>query len=276
MLVFLLCCVGIWGRWFFRHSPGAALSDPGSRTKYRSVDVFRYQPVFLRLGLICSLAFTLLAFNWTQSEARTLSDQVSLAEWEEIDQVPPITNHPAPSPPPPPPPKFEAVSDPGIIDTITFGSMDVGSKTLLPPRMGKPPVPPPPPPPPPVKYTGPDYFTFAEEMPVFGDCTGEADKTLRKQCSDRAIIEFIGKHVRYPAIARENGISGIAVIRFIVEKDGSLTDISIVREPGAGLGTEAARVVALMGQSELSWQAGKQQGRPVRVQFNLPVRFTLQ
>ncbi|MEZ4987527.1 MAG: TonB family protein [Saprospiraceae bacterium] len=58
-------------------------------------------------------------------------------------------------------------------------------------------------------------------------------------------MAFIGKHVRYPSLAAENGIDGNAIISFVVEKDGSLTDISILRNPG-GLGEEAVRVVQLM------------------------------
>ena len=77
-------------------------------------------------------------------------------------------------------------------------------------------------------------------------------------------------------MARENNVQGTAVIRFIVEKDGSLTEMEIVRDPGAGLGREALRVVNLMNQLEAKWTPGKQNARPVRVRFNLPVKFRLQ
>lgn len=277
MIVFLLFGIGFWGRRFFRHT-GQGSPKGGSRTKYKAVDVFRHQPLFLRLGLICSLAFTFLAFNWTQFEARVLTDQVSLTDWDnEIDNAPPITLHPPPPPPPPPPPKFEAVIDPNLPDTTVFSSTDIGSNTAIAPATIKKPTPPKyVPPPPPIKKDEPEYLKFAEEMPVFGDCSGETDQALRKQCSDKAIITFISKNVRYPAMAKENGVSGTAVIRFIVEKDGSLSNIEMVRDPGTGLGTEAERVIQTMAQSGPTWTPGKQNGRKVRVQFNLPIRFRLE
>ena len=278
MILLLLLGLVLFGRRLFRHANTGTKDVKGSRTKYPSVDVFRYQPVFLRLGLVCALAFTFLAFNWTQFTTPDPNITAAGEYWDdEIDNAPPITTHPPPPPPPPPPPTFEAVADPNIVDTVTFRSGDVGSNTPVAPSTISRPAPPKYiPPPPPIKNDFPDLIIFAEKMPLFGDCAGLEDEASRRQCSDRAIIEFIGKHVRYPAIAKENGVSGTAVIRFIVEKDGSLSQIEIVRDPGATLGPEAQRVVQLMADSAPKWAPGKQQGRPVRVQFNLPVRFKLE
>jgi len=276
MILLLLLALVFMGRRLFRHSGSSRKEGTGSRTKYSSVDVFRYQPVFLRLGLVCSLAFTFLAFNWTQFTAPDSNILGAIEHWDdEIDNAPPITTHPPP--PPPPPPKFEAVADPNIVDTLTFKSGDIDGNTPVAPATISRPAPPKYiPPPPPIKDEGPHVMIIAEKMPVFGDCAGLEDEASRRQCSDRAIIEFIGQHVRYPAIAKENGVSGTAVIRFVVEKDGSLSQIEIVRDPGATLGPEAQRVVQLMADSAPKWAPGKQQGRPVRVQFTLPVRFKLE
>ncbi|WP_367393014.1 energy transducer TonB [Lewinella sp. LCG006] len=278
MILLLLLGLVLLGRRLFRHPGSSKKATAGSRTKYPSVDVFRYQPVFLRLGLVCSLAFTFLAFNWTQFTAPSPNIIGAGEYWDdEIDNAPPITNHPPPPPPPPPPPKFEAVVDPNIVDTLTFRSGDIGGNTPVAPSTISRPIPPKYiPPPPPIVDNGPDLVIIAEKMPVFGDCAGMEDEASKRQCSDRAIMAFIGQHVRYPAIAKENGVSGTAVIRFVVEKDGSLTQIEIVRDPGATLGQEAQRVVQLMADSAPKWSPGKQQGRPVRVQFNLPVRFKLE
>ncbi|MGH1434170.1 MAG: energy transducer TonB [Lewinella sp.] len=275
MILLLLLSLGFLGRYLFRHRKQE--SRHGSRTKYSSVDVFRYQPIFLRLGLVCSLAFTFLAFNWTQFTAPDATIVGGFEMWEdEIDHAPPITTHPPPPPPPPPPPKFEAVINPAV-DTVTFRSGDVRSNTpIAPSTISRPEPPKYIPPPPPIKDEGPDIVIIAEKMPVFGDCGALEDETSRRKCSDRALIQFIGQHVRYPAIAKENGVSGTAVIRFVVEKDGSLSQIEMVRDPGATLGAEAQRVVQLMADSAPKWSPGKQRGRPVRVQFNLPVRFKLE
>ena len=68
----------------------------------------------------------------------------------------------------------------------------------------------------------------------------------------------------------------MVVVRFVVEKDGSITDAQVVRDIGAGCGDEAMRVVSMMNGMGEKWTPGKQRGRPVRVQFNLPVKFQLE
>jgi protein TonB len=111
-----------------------------------------------------------------------------------------------------------------------------------------------------------------EEMPVFGDCVA-LPLSERRQCSDAALLSYIYKHIRYPGAARENGIEGTVYVQFVVEKDGSASQVKILRDIGGGCGREVERVVAEMPK----WSVpGKQRGRPVRVQFNLPVKFKLQ
>ena len=114
-------------------------------------------------------------------------------------------------------------------------------------------------------------------MPRFPGCEGMGgDKKAIDKCATTALLKFLSSKLHYPALARENGIQGTVVIRFIVEKDGSLTEMEIVRDPGAGLGREALRVVKLMNDMKAKWTPGKQNARPVRVRFNLPVKFHLQ
>ena len=108
-------------------------------------------------------------------------------------------------------------------------------------------------------------------MPTYKGCEAVQNKEERKICADQEMLKFIYKNIKYPALARENGIEGMVVIRFIVNKNGSLSDYEIVREIGGGCGEEALRVVKKMPD----WNPGKQRGRPVRVQFNLPVKYSL-
>jgi TonB family protein len=112
-----------------------------------------------------------------------------------------------------------------------------------------------------------------EVAPVFlGDQSAEKDAAN----SDRRLQLFIKKHIKYPTLAKEIGQQGMAVIRFVVEPNGKVSQMSILRDPGAGLGDEALRIVQLMNQSEQPWLPGIQRDRRVRVYFTLPVRFTLQ
>jgi protein TonB len=86
-----------------------------------------------------------------------------------------------------------------------------------------------------------------------------------------AFGKFLQKNIHYPTIAKENNIQGKVYVQFIVERDGSLTDISVVREPGSGTGDEAVRVLKMSPH----WKPGIQNGKPVRVQYTIPVNFTL-
>jgi len=102
-------------------------------------------------------------------------------------------------------------------------------------------------------------FTIVEEMPSFTG--GEAN-----------LYKYLHDNIKYPEEAKELGIQGRVYVTFVVETDGSITDIKVVRGIGGGCDEEAIRVVKSMPH----WTPGKQRGVPVRVQFNLPIKFTLQ
>jgi protein TonB len=103
-----------------------------------------------------------------------------------------------------------------------------------------------------------EIFTAVEIAPAF---PGGLDK----------FGKFLHDHIRYPAVAKENNVTGRVFIQFVVEKDGSLTDLKILRDPGSGLGDEALRVL----KSSPHWTPGIQNGKPVRVQYTVPVNFSL-
>jgi len=135
--------------------------------------------------------------------------------------------------------------------------------------------PPPPPPPPPPAPEVEEIFTVVEEMPRFPGCE-DKPKAERKACADQKMLQFIYKNIKYPAIARENGVEGSVVIRFYIDKDGSVKEPQILKDIGAGTGSEAMRVVNMMNGMSEKWTPGKQRGKPVKVYFNLPVKFRLE
>lgn len=102
-------------------------------------------------------------------------------------------------------------------------------------------------------------FTVVENMPEFPG--GEV-----------AMYKFINKHIDYPRMAKESGISGRVFVTFVVERDGSVTDVKILRGIGGGCDEEAMRVIKMMPK----WNPGEQRGKPVRVQYRMPIKFTLQ
>jgi protein TonB len=88
---------------------------------------------------------------------------------------------------------------------------------------------------------------------------------------EAAFGKFLRDHIRYPSVAKEAGTQGRVFLQFIVERDGSLTDMKILRDPGSGLGEEAERVLKMSPH----WRAGIQNGKPVRVQYTVPINFSL-
>lgn len=88
---------------------------------------------------------------------------------------------------------------------------------------------------------------------------------------DKALINFLVRNVKYPPIARENGMQGKVYVTFIIDKEGYVTEVRILRGVSPELDAEAIRVVNLLPK----WKPGYMDGIPVKVQYNLPINFTL-
>ncbi len=115
-------------------------------------------------------------------------------------------------------------------------------------------------------------FKEVDEMPRFPGCEDVADKEEQKACQQKEMLMFIYSNIKYPAEAREQGIEGVNVVQFVVEKDGSITNEKSIRTSGGGTDEECLRVVRLMPK----WLPGKKDGVPVRVEFKLPIKFKLE
>ncbi len=265
---------------------GKVWSSPlEARNKYPDVNVFRLQPLMLRASLALTLGLTILLFNWTTFDRSIQLDEDMYVMDTDIEIEPPRTMEPPPPPPPPPPPSvISEIPDNIELETeqVDFVDQSVSEETAIdytpppPPKAAKEMAPPPPPPPPPVETDVEEIFRIVEEMPRFPGCedmTASADE--KKACADRKMMEFLYSKLRYPDIARENNVDGTVVIQFVVEKDGTVKNASIIRDIGAGCGEEALRVVNLMNSEGLRWSPGKQRGQPVKVMFILPVKFKL-
>ena len=104
-----------------------------------------------------------------------------------------------------------------------------------------------------------EIFQIVEEMPSFPG--GEAE-----------LMKYVGSHIKYPQIARETGIQGRVFVSFVVEPDGSISNVKLLRGIGGGCDEEAMRVI----KSLPKWKPGKQRGKAVRVSYQIPVFFKLQ
>ena len=243
------------------------------RNKYPEVDVFRLSGTFFNVGLMVSIGLIVLAFSWTTYEKEVIIPTGALEFEEEIEIEPPRTAEPPPPPPPPPPPVIQEVPDELIEEDeqVEFTDQSIEEETVVEAPVVEA-APPPPPPPPPPQPKVEEIFKVVEDMPRFPGCEDSSNKDERKKCAEQKMLEYIYKNIKYPAIARENGVEGTVVITFVVEKDGTITDARAARDIGAQCGQEALRVV----ESMPKWVPGKQRGRAVRVQFNLPVKFKLE
>lgn len=123
------------------------------------------------------------------------------------------------------------------------------------------------------KSTDGVVFNVVEEMPRFKneDCEKMVGQLDRKKCAESEMLQFIYTNIKYPSAARDAGIQGRAIIKFTVQKDGSVADAKILRNPGGGCGEEAQRVV----NSMPNFVPGKQKGKAVNVHYTLPVSFKL-
>jgi len=104
-----------------------------------------------------------------------------------------------------------------------------------------------------------------------GDVFISVEKSPEFPGGGKAFTTYLEKSVKYPAVDRENNIQGQVYVSFVVERDGNLTDITAVRGPSETLKAEGVRVIA----SSPAWKPGLQDGKPVRVQYTVPINFTL-
>lgn len=257
-----------------------------ARTKYPEVDVFRMSPIFMRLAVISALVLTILAFNWTTYDAQVDIPEDALVIEEDIEIEIPRSAEPPPPPPPPPPPVIQEIPDEAIVeveDDFEFVDQSIDAETaieapdIVADASDDAPPPPPPPPPPPREPEIKEIFRVVEQMPRFPGCENiEGDDKAKKACADQKLLEFIYQNIKFPAVARENGIQGTVVVNFVVNTDGSVTDIEVLRDVGGGCGEEARRVVEMMNSLPDKWTPGRQRGKAVRVSYTLPVKFRLE
>ena len=247
------------------------------RTKFPEVDVFKNTGTFFNFGMTAAVAIALVAMSWTTFEKKIDVNLNDLILEDEVEVEIPRTAEPPPPPPPPPPPVIEEVPDTEVIeeDQPVFENQEVTEETKVeaPVAVKAPPPPPPPPPPAPVEE---EIFKVVEQMPRFPGCEDKATDKEKEECAKGKMLEYIYKNLKYPAIARENGVEGQVVLQFVVDKDGSIADTKIVRDIGAGCGAAAEIVVNGMNNMGKKWTPGKQRGRPVRVLYTLPVKFKLE
>ena len=225
--------------------------------KSPKANIETHKSTFLLMGLVVALAVLFVGFEWSSSISKldeTTIVQDVLAE-EEIE----ITQRDPEPPPPPPPPEPEVPEIIEVTEEKVETKIDLSSLEDDQSRAQVQTYTPPPPPKPVEEEATEEIFVVVEQQPEFPGGT-------------TALMKFLGDNIRYPVIAQENGIQGRVIMNFVVERDGSISDVQVVRGQDPSLDREAERVIKTMPK----WKPGQQRGKPVRVRFTLPVVFRLQ
>jgi protein TonB len=223
--------------------------------KSPKADLESKKVIFTEIGLIIGMALMLLAFEWKSYDKTVI--EVSSRQAENVaEEIIPITEQKIKPPPPAPVQqvvKINIVEDDVEVDDNIEIDAEADQNTEVEEYIAAP------------KQEDEEsaeeaqIFMVVESMPEFPG--GEA-----------ALYKYLGENIKYPQMAKESGIQGRVFVTFVVERNGSVTDVRVLRGIGGGCDEEAIRVV----QNMPKWTPGKQRGKSVRVQYNLPVKFTLQ
>ncbi|WP_273567909.1 energy transducer TonB [Maribacter halichondriae] len=225
-------------------------------------DVNRNRGLYFIAGLALVLLLTFVALEWKTYDKKIYDVGMNSPDTGIEEEIPPII---LPNMPPPPPPpvianEIEIIKEddprketPIAITEVTPETPIVIDSIIVEEPDEDIPVP----------------FSVIENVPVFPGCERETDK---KACFNTMILKHVKKTFRYPEIAQEMGIQGKVYMNFVIQKDGSIGDIQIMRSPDKNLGEEATRIIDKLPKMI----PGKQRGKAVRVPFSIPITFKLQ
>lgn len=252
------------------------------RVKYRYADDFSYSSILLKFGFLISISFVLVAFNWAIDEV-TADSKIDTAYTIEPLEMIPRTNYNSLKSilPPPTPDLIVEIPNEVKVDQKEFVEEIITKETATnkPSSLIKKDIIVPPAPDPIILKRADDnkrIFKIVEQMPRFPGCEDLNGKISdKKSCADDKMLAYLYDNIRYPKLAIENNIEGTAVISFTVEKDGSIDNFEILRDPGGGLGSEALRVVKSMNNLSEKWTAGRQRNIPVKVRYTIPIKFAI-
>ena len=223
--------------------------------KSPKADLEKTKGMGVLMGMVVGLAVLFVGFEWGTRDIQVVTADEGVADIiaeEEIE----ITR-PENTPPPPAPVVTEVLN---VVDddveleqqeivTSEDSQTEAQTQTFVAPVVEEE-----------EEESAQQIFTVVEEMPDFPDG------------GLQGLLKFLAKNIKYPVIAQENGIQGRVVCAFVVNKDGSIVDIEVLRGVDPSLDKEAVRVLGTMPK----WKPGKQRGKPVRVKYTVPVMFRLQ
>ena len=224
--------------------------------KNPKADLEKRKGFYLEIGFVVALVIVLLAFNWKSYEFSEVDVNKRDFTEDMMEEVENTEQEEEPEPPQEQPQEQQVIEELVIVeddvkvDDIIIDAEDNADKQqveIAPVEIVEEQV-----------TVEEVIFQVVEDEPEFPG-------------GMEALYKYLGESIKYPALAKENNIEGRVYVTFVVEKDGSIANPRILRDIGGGCGQEAIRGVKAMPK----WKPGKQRGKNVRVQFNLPVSFKL-
>ncbi|MCQ2334860.1 MAG: energy transducer TonB [Paludibacteraceae bacterium] len=223
------------------------------KTKEASLENKKF--TYLLMGFVFVLSLCYVALEWTEKEVTVYEvTEEFVFEDEELDIVQTQEQQELPPPPEPQAQEIEVltvVEDDKEVAHIDINTEDTKEEIII-----QAPV-----------------EAVVEEEEVVEEVFVVVEKMPEFPGGQAALFKFLSENVKYPVIAQENGIQGRVICQFVVNKDGSIVDVEVVRSGGdASLDKEAVRVIKSMPK----WHPGEQRGKAVRVKYTVPVNFKLQ
>ncbi len=234
--------------------------------KHPESDINKQTPLYLSLGLVLACGLMLMAFEWrafTETIKTIFVPPPQEMVREEIINYTPPPPQAAPTPPPP-----------TVIEVIQLVEREEEVETEIEFEAENTEV---------TEVTGDvgfgntgetvsdEIFMVVEDMPRFKGCESAKTPQEADACFQRELAKFLQRELVYPENAKRAGQQGKVYVYFVVERDGSIADVKAVRDFGYGSGNAAESVIKKLPK----FTPGKQRGKPVRVQYTLPINFTL-
>lgn len=225
--------------------------------KTDKADLEKRRGLYLEIGLVFALVAALVAFNVKSYDNEKIEVVQRTAEDETEEMI--IQTQQDELPPPPPPEPEVVTTELNVIEndaeTTNEMNMDVFDKIEKQENIEIAPV-----------------KVEEEEEEVEDEIFQVVEQDPEYPGGVDALYKFIQQNLKYPQLAKENNITGRVFVTFVVEKDGSVSNVKAARDIGGGCGAEAVRVIKSMPK----WTPGKQRGKAVRAAYTLPVNFVLQ
>jgi len=223
--------------------------------KSERADLERSKGTSLLIGFVLALSVMFVALEWTQREKEDNSEIYGVKDISLNEEMVPITLPEKKTVPPPP----AAVTQSDILE-IVDDDADVEEDIMASTEDQ-------------VEWVDLDEIDYVEvePEPEEEEIFMVVEDAPEFPGGTQALLDYLRKNIKYPAICRENNIQGRVLVSFVVNKDGAIVDPEVVKGVNPSLDKEALRVISGMP----NWKPGSQRGKPVRVKYTVPVNFRL-